>query len=157
MNNEIVINLKYPITQGERTVTSLILPKNVLVRHIMAGDPYPQNTVSREVAMLSAMTGEPEIILQNMEITDWVICQAKLNELINNSISNTEEKDNKKNDEYVEEDYIDIINIFRTLILEVMIMSKGLSYDNLINMTIKEFLKWHKESLRIYKVIKGIF
>ncbi|WP_020003445.1 hypothetical protein [Brachyspira innocens] len=63
----------------------------------------------------------------------------------------------KKNDEYVEEDYIDIINIFRTLILEVMIMSKGLSYDNLINMTIKEFLKWHKESLRIYKVIKGIF
>lgn len=103
MNNEIVINLKYPITQGERTVTSLILPKNVLVRHIMAGDPYPQNTVSREVAMLSAMTGEPEIILQNMEITDWVICQAKLNELINNSISNTDteggqssEKDNKK-------------------------------------------------------------
>lgn len=156
MNNEIVINLKYPITQGERTVTSLILPKNVLVRHIMAGDPYPQNTVSREVAMLSAMTGEPEIILQNMEITDWVICQAKLNELINNSISNTEEKDNKKNNEY-DEDYIDIINIFRTLILEVMIMSKGLSYDNLINMTIKEFLKWYKESLRIYKVIKGIF
>ena len=38
-----------------------------------------------------------------------------------------------------------------------MIMSKGLSYDNLINMTIKEFLKWYKESLRIYKVIKGIF
>lgn len=62
----------------------------------------------------------------------------------------------KKNDEYVEEDYIDIINIFRTLILEVMIMSKGLSYDNLINMTIKEFLKWYKESLRIYKVIRGI-
>ena len=58
---------------------------------------------------------------------------------------------------YDDEDYIDIINIFRTLILEVMIMSKGLSYDNLINMTIKEFLKWHKESLRIYKVIKGIF
>lgn len=96
MNNEIVINLKYPITQGERTITSLILPKNVLVRHIIAGDPYPQNTVAREVAMLSAMTGEPEIILQNMEITDWVICQSKLNELINNSISNTEEKDNKK-------------------------------------------------------------
>ena len=63
----------------------------------------------------------------------------------------------KKNNEYDDEDYIDIINIFRTLILEVMIMSKGLSYDNLINMTIKEFLKWYKESLRIYKVIKGIF
>ena len=62
----------------------------------------------------------------------------------------------KKNNEYDDEDYIDIINIFRTLILEVMIMSKGLSYDNLINMTIKEFLKWYKESLRIYKVIKGI-
>ena len=62
----------------------------------------------------------------------------------------------KKNNEYDDEDYIDIINIFRTLILEVMIMSKGLSYDNLINMTIKEFLKWYKESLRIYKVIRGI-
>lgn len=104
--NQIVINLKYPIIKGERTVTSLILPKNVLVRHIIAGDPYPQNTVSREVAILAAMSGEPEIILQDMEITDWVVCQAKLNELINNSISNTDteggqssekkEKDNKK-------------------------------------------------------------
>lgn len=95
--NQIVINLKYPIIKGERTVTSLILPKNVLVRHIIAGDPYPQNTVSREAAILAAMSGEPEIILQDMEITDWVVCQAKLNELINNSISTTEEKKEKDN------------------------------------------------------------
>lgn len=100
--NNVVINLKYPITKGERTVTSLILPKNVLVKHIMAGDNYQFGSVEREIAILSAMTGEPEIILQDMEITDWVVCQAKLNELINNSITDSEgresseKKDNKK-------------------------------------------------------------
>ncbi|CCG55806.1 hypothetical protein WESB_0335 [Brachyspira pilosicoli WesB] len=50
----------------------------------------------------------------------------------------------------------DIIDIFRTLILETMIMSNGFSYDNLINMQLKEFLKWHKESARLYKITKGI-
>lgn len=37
-----------------------------------------------------------------------------------------------------------------------MIATNGLSYDNLLNMGIKEFLKWHKESMRLYKIIKGI-
>ena len=37
-----------------------------------------------------------------------------------------------------------------------MMMAKGFSYDNLLNMTIKEFLKWHKESARLYKITKGI-
>lgn len=64
----------------------------------------------------------------------------------------------KKNNEQHgnENEDIDIIDIFRKLMLETMIMSKGLSYDNLLNMTVKEFLKWHKESLNIYKIVRGI-
>ena len=92
----IVINLKTPITQGERTVTALILPKHVLLRHIIAGDAYPQGSVEREAAILSAMSGEPMMIIQNMEITDWITCQAKLNELISSSIIDKKNDDSKK-------------------------------------------------------------
>ena len=46
--------------------------------------------------------------------------------------------------------------MFRTLMLEIMIMSQGFNYSDLINMSVKEFLKWHKESARLYKITKGI-
>lgn len=95
-----VVKLKYPIVKGERTVTSLILPDKVLVRHIMAGDSYPVGTVEREVAILSAMTGESELILREMEAKDWIVVQAKVKALIEGQIDdgNTGEDETKKGD-----------------------------------------------------------
>ena len=87
-----IVNLKCPIVKGERTVTSL-------VRHIMAGDSYSVGTVEREVAILSAMTGESELILREMEAKDWVVVQAKVKALIEGQLDDdgdTEEKDKKK-------------------------------------------------------------
>lgn len=93
-----VVNLKCPIVKGERKLTSLILPDKVLVRHIMAGDSYSVGTVEREVAILSAMTGESELILREMEAKDWIVVQAKVKALIEGQLDDdgdTEEKDKK--------------------------------------------------------------
>lgn len=49
-----------------------------------------------------------------------------------------------------------IEDIFRTLMLEIMIMSQGFRYEDLTNMSVREFFKWHKESMRLYKITKGI-
>lgn len=93
-----VVNLKYPITKGERTVTSLVFPDKVLVRHIMAGDPYPQGTIEREVAILSSMTGESEIILREMEAKDWVVVQAKVKALIEGQLDDEEDEKEESQD-----------------------------------------------------------
>lgn len=96
-NNNIVVNLKYPITKGERTITSLILPKRVLVKHIMAGDNYKAGSVEREIAILSAMTGESDIILKEMEATDWVLVQAKVQTLFDSEVEDSDPTaENKK-------------------------------------------------------------
>ena len=90
-----VINLKYPITKGERTITSVILPEHVLVKHIMAGDNYAQGSVERELAILSAMTGESEIILKEMDARDWIVVQTKTRSLLLGEFGETDEQEEK--------------------------------------------------------------
>lgn len=93
-----VVNLKCPITKGERTITSLILPGKILVKHIMAGDHYPVGTVERELAILSSMTGESEIILKEMDVRDWVVVQAKTKSLLESEFKDENESKNSDND-----------------------------------------------------------
>lgn len=95
-NNQTVVNLKYPITKGERTLTSLILPDKILVKHIMAGDNYKQGTIEKELAILSSMTGESEIILQEMDAKDWVVIQAKIKSLLESELEIDEDAESSK-------------------------------------------------------------
>lgn len=92
-----VIDLKYPITKGERTLTSIVLPDKILVRHIMSGDNYAVGTVEREIKILSSMTGESELILREMDARDWVVVQAKVRTLLLGEFEEADEdSDNKK-------------------------------------------------------------
>lgn len=90
------IDLKIPITKGERTVTTLVLPERVLVRHLMAGDGLPYPSVKRELAILSALTGESDIVLRELDTADWVVLQAAVNKLFTNTENEKPEKSKKK-------------------------------------------------------------
>lgn len=60
-----------PTRKGEREITSLTfaVPK---VRHILATDRYPKDSVALEVALAASLTGEPEALLGELEAEDWV-------------------------------------------------------------------------------------
>lgn len=88
------MELKHPITKGERTVTTLIFPDRILVRHLMAGDGHGYLTVSQDLAILAAATGESEIILKELDAHDWTKAQAEMRTLL----IATEEKEDTKED-----------------------------------------------------------
>ena len=67
------IELRVPITAGERTVKTLTfkVPK---LRDLLGMDKYPEGSVAASRALLSALTGEPEIILDDLCPEDWADC-----------------------------------------------------------------------------------
>lgn len=64
------ITLSAPVTKGERTVTELTF-QDPKVRHLMAVDGYDPNSAAATVALVSALTGEPELLIRELPPEDW--------------------------------------------------------------------------------------
>ena len=69
--------LRVPLTVGQRTVTQLNIrpPK---VKDLLRTDGHPGDSVGYALAFLSALTGEPEIILGEIVPEDWADCLVAL-------------------------------------------------------------------------------
>lgn len=65
------IQLSAPVSMGQRTITSLTF-QDPKVRHIMAGDGRNPDGVAFAVAIASALTGEPELLIAELPSPDWV-------------------------------------------------------------------------------------
>jgi hypothetical protein len=66
----IVFHLRVPLKQGEAEYQALTLQPPVL-KDIVAGDGYPVESVSFARAMLSSLTGIPEVALNRIVPEDW--------------------------------------------------------------------------------------
>ncbi|MDR3173181.1 MAG: phage tail assembly protein [Treponema sp.] len=64
------IILRQPVTAGERTVTELHFrpPK---VKDLLRAGAYPEGSIAFTHEMLSSLTGEPAIIINEMIPEDW--------------------------------------------------------------------------------------
>ena len=65
------ITLESPITMGQRTVSELKFQEAV-TRHLLAADGKDPDDAAFVLAMASSMTGEPELLLQQLKPADWV-------------------------------------------------------------------------------------
>ncbi len=72
--------LKYPVTVGERTVTE-IKTHRPKVKDFMAADKYEGDSVSADQALLSSLSGEPEIIIQNIDVEDWALLRVEIRKI----------------------------------------------------------------------------
>ena len=72
--------LKTPVTVGERTVEHLEFhrPK---VRDFMRTDGFELNSISADQALCSSLSGEPELIIQAIDIEDWAIIRNQLGKI----------------------------------------------------------------------------
>ena len=71
------IVLKHPVTVGERTVTELTL-QDPKVRHLKRTDGHELNSIAADVALLSALSGEPELVIDQIDLKDWAVLRIHL-------------------------------------------------------------------------------
>ena len=72
--------LKMPVTVGERTVTGLKF-RRPKTRDFLRTDGYNADSVGADVALTSSLTGEPEIIIQEIDIDDWAVIRVELHKI----------------------------------------------------------------------------
>ncbi|MDR1585942.1 MAG: phage tail assembly protein [Treponema sp.] len=62
--------LEHPVTVGEHTVTELRLqiPK---LKHMKMTDGRGLDTVGADIALASALSGEPENVIEQIDLKDW--------------------------------------------------------------------------------------
>jgi hypothetical protein len=64
------IKLRVPLTSGERTVTELRF-KPPRVKDLLQAGAYPEGSIAFTHALLSSLTGEPAIVINEMVPEDW--------------------------------------------------------------------------------------
>jgi len=64
------IPLSKPLKRGEGQVTELVF-KDPKIGHLMATDDHKPNSLAGDMALLSQLTGVPELILRQIEPEDW--------------------------------------------------------------------------------------
>jgi len=69
--NTTTITLRKPAKKGEREIFELVFQEPE-VGHMLATDKYDNNTYAADVALASALTGEPEEIIKKLSPEDWV-------------------------------------------------------------------------------------
>lgn len=74
--------LKHPITKGERTIESLTFGQ-LKVMHLRSLDTA-DGEIGKTLALLSAMTGEPEVLLDEMDPEDFAHLSKFMGELLEN-------------------------------------------------------------------------
>lgn len=62
--------LKHPASLGERTITELNL-QEPRVEHMVRTDGKDISSVGADIALLSALSGEPESLLAKIHLEDW--------------------------------------------------------------------------------------
>lgn len=80
---DMIVELEYPVTKGEVTVDKLVFTGRPKVRHMIAGDKYQRGSFEYEVAVMSAMTGVPEVIIRDMDYEDFVHADAVMGQRFN--------------------------------------------------------------------------
>jgi hypothetical protein len=70
--------LRQPLTSGERTVRELNF-KPPKVKDLLAAGIYQEGTVAFTHALLSSLTGEPSVIINEMVPEDWADALVILN------------------------------------------------------------------------------
>ena len=73
-----IVALRVPIKVGERTIRELVF-KPPKVKDLLAAGKYPDGSVPFTLALLCSLTGEPEIIINEMLPEDWADCLVILN------------------------------------------------------------------------------
>ena len=73
---DMVVHLEYPITKGEVTVDKLVFSGRPKLRHMLAGDKYQR-------AIMSALTGVPEIIIEELDYEDFIHADAVMGQRFN--------------------------------------------------------------------------
>jgi len=69
--------LKYPVTVGERTITELKLNRPKTKDFIAVGS-LPADSAAADAALLSSLSGEPEVIISQIDIDDLSIIRNEL-------------------------------------------------------------------------------
>ncbi|MDR1286761.1 MAG: phage tail assembly protein [Treponema sp.] len=64
------VTLRHPVTVGERTVTELRF-KPPKVKDLLQAGAYPEGSIAFTHALLSSLTGEPAIIINELVPEDW--------------------------------------------------------------------------------------
>ena len=72
--------LKTPVTVGERTVTELRF-RRPKVRDFLRTDGRELDTVGADQALCSSLSGEPEIIIQEIDVDDWAVLRVELRKI----------------------------------------------------------------------------
>jgi hypothetical protein len=66
---ERIYTLKHPVTVGEHTCAELRL-KRPKTKDFIAVGTHPLGTVAADTALLASITGEPEIVIEQLDIDD---------------------------------------------------------------------------------------
>jgi hypothetical protein len=74
-----IVKLYSPITVGERTVTELKFRAPKTKDLIYAGSLYPDGTIPFTFALMRVLTGESELILNEMAPEDYASCLVIVN------------------------------------------------------------------------------
>ena len=80
---DMVVHLEYPITKGEVTVDKLVFSGRPKLRHMLAGDKYQRGSWAYERAIMSALTGVPEIIIEELDYEDFIHADAVMGQRFN--------------------------------------------------------------------------
>lgn len=61
-----------------------------------------------------------------------------------------------KNINETDKSFKEYVEDLRRLIIETLNFVQGFSYDNVLNLTMRELLLWHERGLEVYKNLHGI-
>jgi hypothetical protein len=71
MENEVfVYTLKHPVAVGEHTCTELRF-RRPKTKDFIAVGKHPFESPAADAALLASITGEPEIVIDQIDIDDW--------------------------------------------------------------------------------------
>ncbi len=80
---DVVIKLDYPITKGEVTIDELKFTGRPKARHMLAGDGHEKGSWAYEIAIMSALTGVPEILLKELDHEDFIRADVAMGQRFN--------------------------------------------------------------------------
>lgn len=75
-----VINLQFPATLGERTIESITL-KRPQTGDFLRTNGHDIDSIGADIALVSALSGEPEELIKKIDIDDWALIRVELKKI----------------------------------------------------------------------------